>query len=481
VASGGDASTYDVLLYPPRPFVQTHPDRLATLATLFGLSPAPPGRCRVLELGCGSGGNLLPLAAALPGATFVGIDNARVPIARARELAERLELGNVTFHDVGIEEFAPPAEPFDYVIAHGVFSWVPDGVRDALLALCGRVLAPDGVAYVSYNALPGGHLRQMLREALALHIGTSGSPRERVAAARKFLAVLIAAGESDEDLVPTLGRAAREVADRDDAFLFHDVLAEHNRPFHLHEFVALAGGHGLQYLAEAQFSEMQLAVLPPPLRTTLEQIDDRVRRESYLDMLRERRFRQTLLCRAERRVSEPRPERLRGLAVSGALRRTTDEDTGRTTFLGPGTAHVVTDHPLLVRVLSAVAGAWPSPVWIANLGDERELPAIHDMLLRAYAANLVRLHVHPPFVSTAPPERPRVGPVARLEALEGATVTTVRHTHHELDDVARRLVPLLDGSRDRAALRSELGMDDTAVEAALTGLARAGLLLPEDA
>jgi SAM-dependent methyltransferase len=479
VTTGGDASSYDVLEYPPRPFVQTHPDRLATLATLFGLSPTPPARCRVLELGCGVGGNLLPMAAALPGATFVGIDNAAVPIARARELTERLGLGNVSFHPVGIEEYEPPGEPFDYVIAHGVYSWVPEPVRDALLALCARVLSPDGVAYVSYNALPGGHLRQMLRGVLAAGLGGVEEPAERVAAARRFLAMLVKAGDADDELVPTLGRAAREVIDRDDAFLFHDVLAEDNQPYYLHEFVARATAHGLAYLSEAQFSEMQVDVLPPSLQPVLRDIADPVRRDGLLDVLKERRFRQTLLCRADRRPDpEPKSERLAGMAVSGALRWTADESSGRVTFLGPGTAHVVSDHPLVVRTLRAIGESWPSPLPIAVLGEERELPAIGDILLRCYATNLVRLHVHPPRVSTAPPERPRVSPVARLEAAEGTMVTTVRHTHLELDDdVARRVATLLDGSRDRADLVEAIG-DLAAVDAALARLAGAGMLLP---
>ena len=175
-----------MLLYPPRPFVQTHPDRLATLATLFGLRPAPPARCRVLELGCGVGGNLLPMAAALPDARFVGVDNAEVPIARARALAARLRLENVSFHRMGLEDYEPPEGAFDYVIAHGVYSWVPEPVREALLALCARALSRDGVAYISYNALPGGHLRQMLRAALAVHLGESETPGARIASAREL-------------------------------------------------------------------------------------------------------------------------------------------------------------------------------------------------------------------------------------------------------------------------------------------------------
>jgi hypothetical protein len=204
-----------------------------------------------------------------------------------------------------------------------------------------------------------------------------------------------------------------------------------------------------------------------------------VRRDGLLDVLKERRFRQTLLCRADRRPDpEPSPERLTGMSVSGALRSTADEASGRVTFLGPGTAHVVSDHPLVVRTLRAIGESWPAPLAIADLGQERELPAIQDILLRCYATNLVRLHVDPPTVSTMPPERPCVSPVARLEAAEGTMVTTVRHTHLELDDgVVRQVTTLLDGSRDRAALAEAIG-DPAAVDAALARLAGAGMLLP---
>lgn len=490
VPRASDASSYDAVLYPPRPFVQTHPDRLATLATLFGLDPTPPGRCRVLELGCGAGGNLLPMAVALPDATFAGIDNASLPIARARALAERLGLSNVRFDEISIEQYEPPAEGFDYVIAQGVYSWVAEPVRDALLALCARALTRDGVAYVSYNALPGGHLRQALREMLAFHLGELSAPDERIAAARGFLGLLDAAGESDDDLAPTLGPEARELFDHDDALLFHDTLADVNRPFYLHEFIARSQAHGLQFLSEAQFSEMQVGALAPPLQRTLLAIADPLRREQYLDFLKERKFRQTLLCHADRTPERaPRAQTLRALAVSAALRWKADEDSGRVTFVGPGNAHVITDHPLVVRTLQTIGRSWPSPLWIARLGSERELPAICDALLRCFAANLVRLHVHPPLVSTIAPERPRISPYARLEATEGTMLTTVRHTHHQLDDdLERRVAALLDGSRDRPALLAALQDDGApadddlaaAIDAALARLARAGLLLCEE-
>ena len=161
-------SLYDEVPYPGRAFAQTHPDRLATMATLYGLQPAPPSACRVLELGCGDGGNLLPMALALPESTFVGIDVAAGAIERARSLADDLDLENISFELLGIEHYEAPPGSFDYVIAHGVYSWVPEQVRDDLLAVCGRLLSEHGVAYVSYNSMPGHRTRQTLRDMLAI-------------------------------------------------------------------------------------------------------------------------------------------------------------------------------------------------------------------------------------------------------------------------------------------------------------------------
>jgi SAM-dependent methyltransferase len=484
-----DASPYDAVLYPARAFVQTHPDRLATLATLFGLAPAPPGGCRVLELGCGAGGNLLPMAVGLPGSTFVGIDTSRRAIERARALTDSLGVGNVAFEEVSIEDYEPPAGGVDYVIAHGVYSWVPEHVRERLLALCAAALSPQGVAYVSYNALPGGHPRQALREMLAYHVEGMQAPGERMAAARGFLRLLSAAGEADDELAKTLGPEARKLSEHVDALFFHDTLAEHNRPLYFHEFVAAAAAHDLQFLSEAQFSEMQLDALPEQLRQALGTIADPLRREQYLDFVKERMFRQTLLCHAGLQLDRtPQPGRLASLAVSGPLRWSSDEDGGRVAFAGAGGAHLTTDHPLVIGALKAIGDAWPAATPIAQLAPARELATICAALLRCYAANLVYLHAQPPAVSTVAPARPRVSALARLEATQGELVTTVRHTGLRLDDAfGRRLVSLLDGTRDRAALLAELapdaGMDggelSAALERRLERLARAGLLLPD--
>src|SRR5438093_4154914 len=137
-------TTYDEVLYPSHTHSQTHPDRLATIATLFGMTPAPVDGCRVLELGCGDGGNLIPMAFGLPGSEFVGIDLAARPIGSGQALVEALGLKNITLRPLDIMQISSDFGRFDYIIAHGLYSWVPPAVQDKILAICKANLAPEG-------------------------------------------------------------------------------------------------------------------------------------------------------------------------------------------------------------------------------------------------------------------------------------------------------------------------------------------------
>jgi SAM-dependent methyltransferase len=163
------ATSYDEVPYASDPYPQSHPDQLATVATLFGMAPAPVDRCRVLELGCARGGNLIPLALALPRSRFVGIDSSAHQVVAAREVIAALGLGNIEVSQRSILDVDAGFGSFDYIICHGTYSWVPSEVQDKILAVCARNLAPGGVAYVSYNTYPGWHLRGLVRDLLCYH------------------------------------------------------------------------------------------------------------------------------------------------------------------------------------------------------------------------------------------------------------------------------------------------------------------------
>ncbi len=162
----GSGTDYDEVEYPGFAFPQTRPDRLSSVARLLGLRSERVDGSRVLELGCGDGTNLLAMAIIRPGSDFVGIDTSSRAIATAHALSSASGISNTEFHQVAVEDLQPELGRFDYIVAHGLYSWVAPSARDALLARCRELLAPNGVAYVSYNAYPGSFLHDMAHEIL---------------------------------------------------------------------------------------------------------------------------------------------------------------------------------------------------------------------------------------------------------------------------------------------------------------------------
>ena len=408
------ANPYDAVPYRTFPRRQTHPDRLAAVATLFGMSPAPVTRCRVLEIGCGSGGNLIPLAYHLRASEFVGVDLARSPIAVARKMARDLGLRNVSLRVADLRTLSAHGGKFDYIIAHGVYSWVPAEVRDALLAVCRALLAPQGVAYISYNVFPGRYPRHALRQML-LH-ATRGvtDPVKRIAVARQF-------AEPEAEALP-------------DDVLFHDLLAPVNDPAWFHEFVGHAARHRLQYLGEADPHEMF------DVRGRLQNLDG----EQREDWRKQRSFRQTLLCGAEVKLQ-------RACAAASMDRFLFSENSH---------GHRVSGGEAIAQALHDAA---PLPVSFEELipyaGGRRALREVLFGLLRAGCADI---HVDDFPCEESASERPRVSALARYQAMSSDVATNACHVLVRLDPRVRRLVLKLDGTRrcppDIAAWLAQMGL-----------------------
>jgi SAM-dependent methyltransferase len=415
----------------------------------------------VLELGCGDGGNLIPMALGLPRASFVGVDLAHDPIARGEALAAELGAGNVQLLQADVAALPDDLGTFDYVIAHGLYSWIPPRARDALLAVCGRLLAPRGVAYVSYNAYPGSYLRDMARDVLRFHVESVDDPERRMAQARTFMELLARTGQGAFGAV--LSDHMRRMLARPDWVLFHDELADVNTPVYFHEFAAHAARHGLQFLAEAHLADSRVGGLPDDVAAAFEALpDDVVLREQYLDFILNRMFRQTLLCRAD-----------------VAVRRTLEATRLLPLWVAASGDGIETSDPDFADVLARLARAWPRAIRfgdLAGLTPQR----IGEALLGAHAERLVELHVHPAQPVVAPGEKPEAYPLARRQAAAGAgIVTSLRHDNVRLDDEpGRALVVALDGTRDRAELLDRLRPEGGAqqLETALGRLARLGLL-----
>jgi 2-polyprenyl-3-methyl-5-hydroxy-6-metoxy-1,4-benzoquinol methylase/methyltransferase-like protein len=493
--AGAEPTPYDVVLYPSYTHAPSHIDGLATQAVLHGLSPAPLTACRVLELGCGNGSNLNPMAYGLPGSTFVGVDYAAGPIEHARRMAAEIGLTNVEFVHADITTLASDIGTFDYVICHGVYSWVPPDVADHILRICGECLAPEGVAFVSYLAYPGSHARQMMREIALYHLRAVEDPAVLKAEARE-LAAWIAAGPTGDANVAVLQADARRFVTASPDYLFHDDLTEWNVPLYFTQFANAAAAHGLQYLSEADPIETADYGLPTEIRQRLDVLaaGSRLQREQYTDFLVARRFRQTLLTPATAPVRDrPDPSCLSGLFVSSSLPMPEEgvnlSPEVDVRFVSPRGSRLETHYPLGKAALEVLIEVAPERIPFADLETAARARVtgeaaasstgeLQEFLLHLFRAGYVGLHAVGSTVVRAPGDRPRASAVARWQAGEGRYITALTHMGFTYtDELGLALVRLLDGTRDRADVYRELAPAEPAlVDKHLAELARLGFL-----
>ncbi len=292
--------SYDEAPYASHPFPQSTPEHLEGIATLFGLTPAPPANARVLELGCAAGGNIIPLALRHPEAQVVGIDLSPVQIAQAIERARQLGITNLELRAMNIEDVDASLGHFDYIIAHGVYSWVPDAVRPAILRVCHEHLAPGGIAYVSYNTYPGWKAREIVRDAMLFRAGARATPEERLAYGRGMMDFLAQMSPEGSVLRRALDEVLPAIQAAGPSYLLHEFLEACNQPVYFRDFVAAARGQGLDYVADAEpqimFVSNHGAQVAEPLLK--EAGNDQVLMEQYLDFLTNRSFRRSLLIHA---------------------------------------------------------------------------------------------------------------------------------------------------------------------------------------
>ncbi len=471
-------TSYDEVSYPGYSHAQTHPDQLATKATLFGMTPAPAERCRVLELGCGSGVNLASMALGLPASEFTGIDLAGTAIAHGKEMAAAVGLKNLRLETRSVLDIDRSFGEFDYIIAHGLYSWVPEPVREWILAICHANLAPNGVAYVSYNANPGGHFKLMLREMMQYHTRGFADPKERVHQSIALIKFLAESETKAESYRRFLQEEIENLLQRDPNNIFHDELGEVNSACTFQEFCDHARQHNLQYLAEGDYVLMQDSGFAPSVREALGKLGrNRIAREQYLDFLSFRRFRQTLLCHSDHKLRFGMdPESLARFHVSFAAKPAAPEPlpdpNAPEKFIGDKDANVEVSNPLVKAALRILAEAWPRALPFADLisqaraelhlpaiapGTDPDSLALFELFLQTYAPGLTTMHLHPLRFATRAGERPVASPLARWQARTHERLTNLCHTPVVLENPSgRHLLTLLDGTRDRACLVQEM-------------------------
>jgi SAM-dependent methyltransferase len=433
-----------------------HPERLATIGTLLGIDVAPIARCRVLELACGDGANLVPIAAALPGATFVGLDHAARPIARARRMADELGLANVRLLERDIRDIPDDLGTFDYVIAHGLYSWVAADVRAHVMPVIKRHLAPAGIAFVSYNALPGSHMRRAVWDMLGHHTRGIGSKPAQVAAARALLELVAMPVDGENARQQALRAEIRAAATSSDASLAHDDLSEANDPVYFHAFAADAARAGLTFAAEAHLGTMVGRGIAPNVRTMLGRLD-RLAREQYLDFIEFRHFRESLLCHdGTLSTFVVQPSRASGLHAVPSLNARRIAANDRSAFDADGAA---------AAIIAALLERWPQSVPVAELAlttvfgaDRKPARPLEAIVTDLFASDLVDLRTAPVAVAATAGARPEAFAAARWINRDHDVIPTLYHEAlRYADPLGRRLLSLLDGTRSRDELAAALG------------------------
>ena len=431
---------------------------------------------RFLELGSATDSNLLPLAFYHPDATFLGIDASSVHVSRARGSAEALGLTNLRFQVGDVRALgADIGGPFELIVSHGVFSWVDAGARRGILECCRDRLTRDGLAYISYNVYPGWKLRGMVREALLTAARGVADPRERAEKAKTAASELRTWTQEGKSPYATLLAAELDLVLRSSpSYVLHEFLSVENQPFYLGEFVALAQEYGLDYVGDALSRFAELAV-PEAIRHRVEaQGLAEVEALQIGDVLRNRQFRASLLCRAGLRGTRPT------LSAVGELRAATSlvppigsaqlTPTVAEVFRGDDEAEVRVSSPLTKAALRLLGACWPGSLPFPEIVDRSgealglagmaapgpgDVERLQRDLLLIHRMGQGELRVREPNLAVHPGPRPTLTALALREVHAGSNLTSPLHRPVRLDALEHRIALGLDGTRDLDALAAE--------------------------
>lgn len=297
---------YSELGYKSMPFPYTTPATLEAYAALVGISAPNPKTARVLELGATYGGNIISQALFNPDATFVGIELSQEQVEKGNEVIANAGLTNVSLVQSDIASIGSEIGTFDYIIAHGVYSWVDDGVKDALLRLIDEHLAEDGIAYVSYNTYPGWHTMEEVRQLMMFsnRDKTQFNHKEKVLHGKTIGSIvgsqILKYDNLKERNSKFLG-ALRSVMQKDEYYVGHDHLEPNNDPVYFYQFNDHLGAHNLAYLCDADLTLSMVRSFDADIADTLDKLapNDHVAQEQYLDFMLDTTFRKSIICKAK--------------------------------------------------------------------------------------------------------------------------------------------------------------------------------------
>lgn len=288
---------YDAVPYQSYPYPNSHPVSMHAIAKFFGVDAPDFRKSKVLELGSASGGNIIPIASMYPDCQVTGIDLSKVQVDIGNQQIKELGLKNIKLEHKSIMDITPKFGKFDYIIVHGILSWVPQDVQDKIFEICDQNLEKNGIAYISYNTFPGWNMVKSLRDMMLYHTKNFKTPQEKANQAMLLLKFVKDNNGDNTALAQIIQNEIDTVSKTNVSYLMHDHLEENNIPLYFHDFMERANKNNLQYLGETSLSSMFAGNFSKEtFEVLMQSADDIVRVEQYMDFIRNRRFRMTLLC-----------------------------------------------------------------------------------------------------------------------------------------------------------------------------------------
>ncbi len=467
-------NAYDSVPYSSYPYPQSAPSHLYTLAKLFGISAPDFSKARILELGCASGGNIIPLAVQYPDCHIVGIDLSEAQIKEGRRHAEALELTNIELKHLSILDVEASLGQFDYIIAHGILSWVPETVQNKIFEICQKNLAPMGVAYVSYNTLPGWNMIKSIRDMMLYHTQNLPTPLEKATQAKLLLTFL---SEHAQDKEGPYGKLLAQetalLAQVEHQYLLHDHMEQDNHAFYFYEFMQKATTNKLQYLADSNIASMFVGNFSTPIIELFKSIsNDIVRTEQYLDFLTNRRFRATLLCHdtipLNRALNPDMLEDFYLTTVLATVAPITDIIPGQEYEFVGNNQSFKTNNPAIIQMFlilrehgrpllgSELVQKTLALLKAGSFNPDVVRTEMLSMALRLLLANLMQAHPEEGRYTIQVSDKPKISALAQYQASLNNWVTSQAHQKTNIDLFCRFLFRYLDGNHSLDELRDKM-------------------------
>jgi methyltransferase-like protein/ubiquinone/menaquinone biosynthesis C-methylase UbiE len=475
-------SFHDEMPYLSRPFPHSLPQNLRAIGLLFGLNPPALATAKVLELGCSSGANIVSFAANYPNSQCVGIDISKVEIDQGLNELSTFTCSNVTLKQANILEVDASWGEFDYIICHGVWSWVPKEVRDKIFEISKQNLSPNGIAHISFNTKPGWNMASTLRDMMLFHTQNTSNPKEKVQQSRAFLEFIDEALEGDISAYTQFLKKETDVLRaKTDSYLYGEYLCENNYSEYFKNFIAHATDRNLSYLADTDLAMMFLGNMPKKVVEQLGQIKNGILSEQYMDFIRNTRFRRTLLCHDDLQIKKNvNAQSLEALLFTLSLIPEKDSkeinflnNTQVATFYYEGNKDVTitSGKPISKAMFYTLFEHTRYPLSIVDmvdkvasrLGVEKRAEikqVLESELLKLIFSGHVKIYCEAPKHINEVTDNPTITEYARNQLkYVSETHPWVTNQLHEVvftDQLMVHLLPILDGSRNKDALLDEM-------------------------